>query len=340
MLTRDIHEKNNHDIKVLLAGSPKSEMTFEAYHAMVSALEAIFMSSSNYYPNYADNQQHQLLVSQRFDDMEKSLGRLFPLNLRLQVIENIFSILFVRYEDFIDTSDDDDKAMITRKEKSEKIHRVDSNKNNSNNKTTGFLCNENVIREILSRLKHSLVAIHHELSERQAGDEDELEKNISSVENVVADATWRLELLTNLSSSERKLFSNNPDQSIESLSSSSPDRKKKPLFFYESNASSSDESETLEGSSEAGSQGKTTNNSSGSGRRRNKRLKKRLRTVSSSSASKGSQTSPITVIKIESSRVDTLNSMLALKDDLVLQCLWKNDYERAGQVIEVLIIFF
>lgn len=316
-MTTNIHEKNYEDIVVLLRNRDDTRSTFRAYRAMLSALKAIMMCDS-----YSSKYQE---VARHFDDMEKLLGSLFPLDLRLEVIENIFSMLFIRHEDFVemDSSSDGGEEEYTEKCKDVGL--------------SGFLCDKYAAREIIHRLKRSVRAAEIEGAERKRTQPvdvtESVERSILFVSKALADASWRLELLTSSNFVERQGTPDSDSQETNviddrtifgdgRLSYSSSSKNK--TIFYKPNESSSDESEVMrsdfDGSSEAGSQGNAASNG---GRRR-----KRSRIHSSA------VDTPTTIRDFRRSE-RTLNCMLASKESLVLQCLWKGDYDRALQVIEV-----
>lgn len=118
-MTTNIHEKSYNDIYSLLSESDSSRNTFQAYHTMLSAIRGI-LSCEFYNENYQK-------VAEHLDDMEKSIGILFPLDLRLQVIENIFSIMF----------------------------------------QIGFVCNKYGMREILARLRRSVKGLEFESTDQK-----------------------------------------------------------------------------------------------------------------------------------------------------------------------------
>ncbi|XP_043271458.1 uncharacterized protein Sptz [Venturia canescens] len=325
-MTTNIHEKSSKDICSLLSETD-SKNTFQAYHTMLSALKGI-LSCEYYNEKYNE-------VAKHLDEMEKSLGRLFPLDLRLQVIENIFSMIFLRYEHFIevDSASDigEEDFTLRGKENSMTIK-------NSAESEIGFVCNKYATREILIRLRRSLNGLVLESADQKKDGtlsmetRDYLEKNTSLLSKALVDASWRLELLTSVDfvkrqgtpdvdSQKTKVF-NTPTFGDGMIGFSTNSKNK--YSFYEPNESSSDESELMksdiEGSSENGSQGNTTNSKR---RKRSKNL--------SSPMSKGSTNAS----KESKNPERTLNSMLASNESLVLQCLWRCDYDRALQVIEM-----
>lgn len=325
-MTTNIHEKSYNDIYSLLSESDSSRNTFQAYRTMLSAIRGIL--SCEFY-----NEKYQK-VAEHLDDMEKSIGILFPLDLRLQVIENIFSIMFLRYEHFVkadSASDIGEEDFSSRGKESMTVK-------SSTDSEIGFVCNKYGTREILARLRRSLKGLELESTDQKKDGtlsletSDYLEKNMSLLSQALADASWRLELLTSVEFVKREGMPDVDPRKLtvfdspafgEGIVGFSTNSKNKSLF-YERNENSSAESEfgksDFEGSSETGSHGYTSNN------RRRKRSKNQSSPLSKSS----------TNASRESKQSDgTLNSMLASSESLVLQCLWKSDYERASQVIEV-----
>lgn len=91
-MTTNLHEQDYIKIKNLLKDCCESENIFDAYCSIISALKAILLS--------ATYNMNQSIIASHFFDMKHYLQILYPLNLRVQVVENIFSLLFLQHEDF------------------------------------------------------------------------------------------------------------------------------------------------------------------------------------------------------------------------------------------------
>ncbi|XP_024936036.1 zinc finger FYVE domain-containing protein 26 homolog isoform X2 [Cephus cinctus] len=325
-MTTDIHNKDFEEIKCLLKDSEKSVGIFEAYRAMLSALKAILFCE------YYDTKFEE--ITMYLCDMEKHLQSLLPFSLRLETIENIFSMLFLRHEDFSDTDSNseggEDEPTLVSSDKELKQENKIANKYNS-----GFICNRYAVREILHHLKSVILAVGIDSAKlkRKTGHSEELEeiqKTISRISKLVADATWRLQLLTSSEFIQRfgtpstetsqRILDNTEVLSNDKFHISS--RLKQKAIFFTRDDSSSDESD-LRSEVDAGSEtGSAGNNSSNNGKRK-RRFKNSTSNADSFGLNNLNQNSLI------------INFMLATKESFVVQCLWKNDYDKAQQVIEM-----
>ncbi|XP_012286916.1 zinc finger FYVE domain-containing protein 26 isoform X2 [Orussus abietinus] len=323
----NIHEIDYNEIKLLLKESSETLNIFQAYHIMLHALKIILLCGS-YSSNYKDIMEHQCNV-------RSSLQSLYPLSLRLETIENIFSMLFLRYEDFheYDSSSDggEEEVIISLEEKySEKV------KTKLECYETGFVCNTYAVREILHLLKRCTVETGIECAklkkENTCSDEvDVIQKTMSSITKALVDAMWRLELFTCSNFIQNAGTVDYNEQAKEYIKGyamrfrneklNSSLRPKSKSTFYSQYESSSDETELksdVDGSSETGSPGNTTGN---------KRRRKRSRNITSTLDS--------CVLHNFKEGSDIISFMLASKKNLVAHCLWKGNYEKAQQVVEM-----
>lgn len=314
----DLHEKEYSEVLDLLKDTLESSQNFHSYRAMLSALKAIL--ACEYF-----NSRHKE-AEKNFVEMESLLSSLFPLTLRLEVIENIFSFLFLRHEDFCDADrsseeDDNEKEKATSALENKELEQ----------KRFGFAANKYTIREVLCRLKNCVLTagIDSAKQKRERGISNDLEqinKVLANINKVIADAFWRLEFLTSADfmkkagtvDSEKGVY----DRKDEKLNFSA--RLKNKSIFYKEENSSSDEDfvkSDFDINSEAGS----LDNSLSFGRK--KKILKNM--VNAENAGN----------KDFSSRF-IINTMLMSKESWVLHCLWKGDHLRAQQIIEVSCVDF
>ncbi|XP_011305898.1 uncharacterized protein Sptz [Fopius arisanus] len=237
----DIHETNE-DVSHLLTDCDDSKTTMRAYLVMLTLVKAIFLCGSY-------NQEFEK-VSECFSQMEEFLNGLYPLDVRLETIENIFSMMFMRHEDFSadvsDVGDDEDDKKSWEKAK------------------TGFICNKYAIRETIHYLNRCLF-VANDLSRGH----QELEDKVSAMKKYLTEAVWRLELLTSSEFLKKQGLPDCGEQAVTDVGGRLINQGCRENF-YRANESS-DEADTrsdFDGSSESGSMG---NNGFNHGRRRRRR---------------------------------------------------------------------
>ena len=152
--------------------------------------------------------------------------------------------------------------------------------------------------------------------------EQQIQKDIVSINAAILDARWRLELYT---TSE---FTKNINMKDENKSYSSKfktkhlldgklisNRPTENIFFYQE-GTILDETKTR------------SNSSSESELVHNTKWRKRLKNVSLTTDDK--------ITKDVTHKPLFVNFMLATKESLIIRCLWKNDYAKAQDIIEVI----
>lgn len=293
----DLNDKNFEEVKDLLIDCDDSIVIYQSYCAIMNALKAILLCDS--YSTELEN------IAKLCSQMEKTLITLFPLSVRLETIENIFSMIFIRHEDFFEpVSVSDCNGEDEQLEEKNDLTIINEN---LSKKIPGFICNKFALRLIISHLNRCIFITNNEL--KLVEDNIQIrETRISSLQRYLNEAIWQLELLTNSKFSK-----------IISLSSFVNSGNN----FYKPYDESSDDNEIksdIDLSSESGSLNDKTDNYSG---KRSKQLK-----VNNSLGEMNGN-------NFRHSNKSVLNYMLATQETLVLRCLWKNDYVEAQRVIEV-----
>ncbi|XP_029052519.1 uncharacterized protein LOC114880560 isoform X2 [Osmia bicornis bicornis] len=312
-MTINIHEDDHNKIKNLLEYLCEPKNIFYAYCSILNALKAILLCDSYNTKHYA--------IAKHFSNMRHYVQTLYPLSLRIQVIENIFCLLFLQHEDFDHIQKTCDKNNINTFAEQSKFE----------NKwirqpSMGFVCNKYAVRDILFHLEDVISVTEMEYtnlkSENECTEEvDQIQKHISFIKEAITDAKWRLALYTNSQFTEnidikeaensclakskikiltdRKLISN---------------RSKENILFYQEN-SIPDEIKVKSNSS---SESEAVHN--------NTRWRKRSRHIPAAKEA--------TTIKDITHKPSFVNCLLASKESLIIRCLWKNDYARAQDIIE------
>ncbi|KAG5313582.1 ZFY26 protein, partial [Pseudoatta argentina] len=298
-LITDIHDQNYSDIQDLVKEvSLDQSMSFQAYCCIISVLKAIFLCE--FY-----NVEHKQ-ITKYFSDTMSHLSSLFPLSLRIETMENIFSLLFLRYEDFNVTKDDCNIRKSIEYEKS------------------GFIANKYAVRDMLYYLWKSTLITTEEIDKLQVlgshKEMQQLRENVSTFTSTLIDTRWRLKFHMGLYFFENvgtpQDESDNPSgvnklESVISQTQSFPHRITGDTFFYKGDNTSDEIKVKSDSSSESGLLSK------------NKRRK----------------CSRITAEKtdhlITKDKLSLINLMLASKESLIVHCLWKGNFQKAQEVVEM-----
>lgn len=306
-MTTNVHDQDYSAIQSLLKDSPQFD-TFQAYCCIVSALKAILLCE------FYETEYKQ--IAEYFTDMVSFLSSLFPLTLRIETMECIFSLLFLRYEDFANANSKDDDCDISLANAA-----VDKS---AEHEKSGFIANRYIIRDTLHHLWECISAAAQEIDKgKELGRHTEAEElcaSISTLKLAMKDARWRLQFYARphfietvgVPQSESDHFSvTNESDSIISPKPNFPHRIKEDTFFYKEDSTSDETKIKSDSSSESGLL------SSNIKRRKRSRL-----AVADSSTTKD--------------KPSLINLMLASKESLVLHCLWRHDLRKAQEVIEVM----
>lgn len=199
-----INELINLSNKVDNKRKPASEanwdiLTYNSYCAITKIIDAIF--------NCADGSDHTDEAS-TLDEIKRLVLSIQPLQCCLEVIENIFSCLFLRYE-YLSCQELDNQDIQQCGAHSEcsyfysKKQTRSSKSVNSNN--SGFMCNSFTTQVILNTLKLCLEKLEEDV------DIEEFEQSISMrfkhLMKVVNHSIWKLQLVSTLSPDTTPLLS-------------------------------------------------------------------------------------------------------------------------------------
>lgn len=221
--------------------------------------------------------------------------------------------LFLSYNDFYHSNNSSPDHIITLND----IHKSVKHSN------VNFICNKYAIREILHYLKNSIVSAEIEIRKlrndnNHTEDLHELNKKVSTLTKLIADARWRLDLhtnsqfLKNIGLFESSVDEANSDTLFKENITYPPN--KLDVTFYQNNASDSDDTKIKTDSS---SETDIIDNIN------EWRQSTNMLVLNNAVATDINE--PIFLI----------NLMLSSKESLIVQCLWKNDYVKAQEVVEV-----
>lgn len=320
-ITTNIHDQDYDAINNLLKESDGLQFdlqfeTFQAYCCVTSSLKTILLSE--FY-----NTQHKQ-IAKYFSDMTSYLSSLFPLSLRIQTMGNIFSLLFLRYENFNVTNTNlrDDNCDMSHEE-------IDIGKLLESEKS-GFVANKYIIRDTLHHLWNStLVAIQEidELEKHEGLHEEaqQLREDISILTSTLTDARWKLKFYTrshfmvNVGVSQDESDNSTATNKLEHVTSeklSLSHRVKEDTFFY------------IEDSMSEETKIKSESSNSESGLLGNIKRRKRSRIAAATADYLATKES-----------TSFINLMLASKESLILHCLWRSDFQKAREIVKVISLY-
>lgn len=307
-LTTNIHDQDHNDIHDLLKETCLSQSeSFQAYCCIICALKAIFLCEF-YNVEYKQ-------ITKYFTDMVSYLSSLFPLSSRIETMENIFSLLFLRYEDFSVTnaSSKDDDCNIHKSVEYEK---------------SGFVANKYAVRDLLYYLWKSTLITTEEINKLLlllgSHEEMQLRENIFTFTSTLTDTRWKLKFhmrpcfIENVGIPQDESDNSSVINKSESVISHKPSfshRIKGDTFFYKGDSTSDETKVKSDSSSESGLL-------SGNKRRKRSRI-----------------TAATTDCFTMNDRLSLINLMLASKESLILHCLWKSDFQKAQEVVEVILLY-
>lgn len=306
-LITDIHDQDHNDIQDLVKEvSLNQSMSFQAYCCIISVLKAIFLCEF-YNVEYKQ-------ITKYFSDMVSYLSSLFPLSSRIETMENIFSLLFLRYEDFnVTNASSKDDCNIRKSIEYEK---------------SGFIANKYAVRDMLYYLWKSTLITTEEIDKLQVlgshKEMQQLRENVSIFTSTLIDTRWRLKFhmgfyfFENVGTPQDE--SDNPCgvnklESVFSPTPSFPHRITGDTFFYKGDSTSDEIKVKSDSSSESGLLS------------RNKRRK--------CSRITAEKTDHLTT----KDKLSLINLMLASKESLIVHCLWKGNFQKAQEVVEVMLFY-
>ncbi|KOC64689.1 Zinc finger FYVE domain-containing protein 26 [Habropoda laboriosa] len=313
-MTTNIHEQKHNNIKHLLKDLCEPENIFHAYCTMLSALKAILLCD-----NY-DTQEST--IKSYFSDMYCYIQMIHPLNLRIQVVENIFALLFLRHKDFdyIQKSYDKNDTNTSHEQLKFKHKWVKQY-------VTDFICNKYAVRDILFYLRDIMLAVESEYLKMKSKDEsieevDQIQKDIASINAAIIDAECRLELYTTSEFAENINIKDENQIFV-------PKSKTKVLLGEKLIYNSSEEEVHFYQESSISDDTKIKSNSSSESESMYNSNKWRKRFKNTTLIKDGLITKDMTHKPL------FINFMLATKESLIIRYLWKNDYVKAQDIIEV-----
>lgn len=165
-------------------------LTYNSYCAISKIIDAIMVSSES----NGENQD----ISPALDEIKRLVLSIQPVQYSIEVIENLFSCLFLRYEYFSCDEHNQDLPCGAHSDCSY-FYSKKQNKNPSKSKTSGsgFMCNSLSTQVILNTLKLCLESIEEKLT-------DDIIEPTSTMKfkhlvKVVNHALWKMQLVTTLS---------------------------------------------------------------------------------------------------------------------------------------------
>ncbi|XP_020279494.1 uncharacterized protein LOC109852609 isoform X2 [Pseudomyrmex gracilis] len=289
-IATNIHKQDCSAVQDLL--NIEESHTFRKYCCIVNALRSIL--SCEFYNAKYDQ------IAGYMVDMASYLFSLPPLS-KIETIKDVFSLLFLRYEDFNANSKDERDTLFERTNFSETVEHEKS----------GFIANKYIVRDMLHYLWKCI-------TDEEVGEDKAFYRDAIGLISVLKNARWKLTFYTGSSFVENvgvpqdesdNISATNKSEPVMSQSGPNfPHRRKKDTIFY-NGCSTSDE---IKIKSESDSESVL---SSG-----NVKQKKRSRVATADSSR---------------DKPSFMNLMLASRESLILHCLWKSDLDKAQGVIEM-----
>ncbi|KAG6461690.1 hypothetical protein O3G_MSEX012782 [Manduca sexta] len=270
--------------------------TYNSYCAITKVIDTILNSS--------ETSESAEDTTTSLDDIKRLVLSIQPLQFCIEVIENIFSCLFLRYEYFSCYAEYNQETTCGAHSECSYFYSKKQNRNISNNNgNAGFMCNAFTTQIVLNTLKLCL----EKLEERINMDEIDHSLNLrfKHLMKVVNHSIWKLQLVSTLS----------PD--------SSPLRLKLCLDYVEVDESSDDESRELDFK-----------------HLRKKPKTKRRHTSPKHDVNQAMLASTISAtdesyMSSGSNGIDFTSIMLAKPTCLVALALYHNDFPKANQILEM-----
>ncbi|XP_055334784.1 uncharacterized protein LOC129585906 [Paramacrobiotus metropolitanus] len=188
--------------------------TFSGYRILMDVMMAIFEDAARRKMSNSSKRSSRLSLqfdlstddTERLDsmDVENRLKNIYPLTYRVEILENLFSLLFLRSSD-VNENYFLEESFIPEETDSESVKSWSSAVKKVRD---GFCCcSDKLVEKILSTIKNVVITTHsHRSSETASASpapfsvhtsvpDDELSRRLSSLEQRLNDASWRLEVI-------------------------------------------------------------------------------------------------------------------------------------------------
>ncbi|KAL4709851.1 hypothetical protein ACJJTC_000338 [Scirpophaga incertulas] len=270
-------------------------VTYNSYCAITKIIDTILNTSDN-----ADDSQENISC---LDDITKLVICIKPLQYCLEIMENIFSCLFLRYEYFSCHEHGQEFPCGTHSEcsyfysKKQTTSRMCKNSNN-----VGFMCSSYTAQIILNILKVSLEKLDSNINRME--NDQALSTRYHNLVKAVNHSIWKLQLVSTLS----------PD--------ANPLQIKLCLDYVEVNGSSEED--------ERANDTKTFRKKIKSKKKHsNSKTEEHVMTASTVSANED------VFVCAKNNSIDFISIMLAKPNCLVALALYNNDFSKANQILEM-----
>ncbi|XP_048486112.1 zinc finger FYVE domain-containing protein 26 homolog [Plutella xylostella] len=273
-------------------------LTYNSYCAITKIIDTIMTSSEA----NSDRQN----VSPALDEIKRLVLSIQPVQYSIEVIENLFACLFLRYEYFSCEEHSQDLPCGTHSDCSYFYSKKQSkNLKRAKSSSAGFMCNSLITQVILNTLKLCLESIEEKLSDETV--DAAVMTKFKHLVKVVSHALWKLQLVSTLS----------------------PDTSQLPLKLCLDYVDAVDSS----GDDEQETEVKTF-------RKKTRSKRKGANPKSSSTGDQVMLTSTISAngdgyVTTQGTTIDFISLMLAKPNCLVALALYHNDFSKANQIIEM-----
>lgn len=161
-------------------------MTYNAYCIMTSIIDIILLET--------DGANDNETMASKIEEVKVMISNLHPVSYRLEILQNIFSCLFLRYEYFSNEENMTGQHVASHSDSSYFIMKNSLSKQFTDSR--GFVCKPTMVKVILSLVKHSLTDIQNKKETKIA--KTGHERIIKSFTKNVSNAMYRWQLITSL----------------------------------------------------------------------------------------------------------------------------------------------
>lgn len=166
-------------------------VVYNSYCALTSTIDVIL--------DYSGDLENVREITKSLEDMKRLVASIQPLDFSIEIIENVFTCLFLRYEHF--SNDDDvqdfpcgahsDSSYLFSKKQRKNLVLFDKKS------SAGFICSSVTTQMILNTLKSCVEAL--EEKSKDIDSESGLMKRLKTISRMVNHALWKYQLVSTLS---------------------------------------------------------------------------------------------------------------------------------------------
>lgn len=163
-------------------------MTYNSYCALINVIDSILDSSE------VENLEE---VTKSLEEVNRLVASLYPIEYRLEIMENIFTCLFLRYEQFSYDDDVQNSPCGAHSDCSYFFSKKQMKTVSCNKSSVGFICSSGTVQIILNTLKHCLESLEEKVNNDKT--ETGIATRFKNLTQYVNHALWKHQLVSTLS---------------------------------------------------------------------------------------------------------------------------------------------